>query len=98
MSNVHASPAAAPPEGDDEAAKRAQRESHLRSLLKAFTWRIVATLTTVIVAYVVSGETTVALTIGAGEFVTKLGIYYAHERLWQIIPRGAVRRVIRRDG
>lgn len=32
------------------------RESHLRSILKAFTWSIVATLTTMLIALVVTGE------------------------------------------
>ena len=40
------------------------RESHLRSLLKAFSWRIVATLTTGIIAYLITGQIEAALMIG----------------------------------
>jgi len=68
------------------------KESHLRSVLKGFTWRIVATTTTIIIAYVITGEIGMALSIGAIEFVGKIFIYYLHERIWQAIPRGGVRK------
>ncbi len=61
-------------------------ESHLRSLAKAFSWRIVATLTTAIIAYVVTGELGTAATIGGIEFLLKFFIYYAHERAWSLVP------------
>lgn len=70
------------------------RESHLRSVLKAFTWRVVATTTTAVVAFIVTGKISTALTIGAWEFLVKLGVYYMHERLWQWIPRGTVRKAM----
>lgn len=67
------------------------KESHLRSVIKGFTWRIVATTTTIIIAYAITGEVGTALSIGAIEFVGKILIYYLHERIWQAIPRGGVR-------
>jgi len=54
----------------------------LISLAKAFSWRIVATLTTALIAYVITGEIDTALWIGGIEFFLKICIYYAHERLW----------------
>ena len=78
-------------------AENATRESHLRSLLKGLSWSVLATLTTVLVAYFVLRErenaVREALSIGAIEFFAKLGIYYAHERVWQRIPIGTVRKV-----
>jgi len=62
------------------------RESRLRSLLKAFSWRIVATLTTALIAYGITGEIDTALAIGGIEFFLKFAIYYAHERAWQWAP------------
>lgn len=56
--------------------------SHLISLAKAFSWRIVATLTTALIAYVITGEMDTAIMIGSIEFFLKIGIYYAHERIW----------------
>jgi uncharacterized membrane protein len=67
------------------------RESHLRSILKAFSWRVVATLTTATIAYGITGEIETAIMIGSIEFVLKMFIYYLHERAWQVVPRGAVR-------
>lgn len=69
-------------------------ESKTRSVIKAFTWRIIATLTTIIIAYYITGETEVALSIGAIEFFSKFIIYYIHERLWLLVPRGSIRNVL----
>lgn len=71
------------------------RESHLRSLLKAFSWRIVATSTTAIIAYLITGEILAAVLIGSIEFFAKLIIYYLHERAWQLVPRGSIRNLFR---
>ena len=70
------------------------RESHLRSVLKAFSWRIIATLTTGIIAYFVTGDWRAAVTIGGFEFFVKLLVYYLHERAWQLVPRGTVRSIM----
>ena len=75
--------------------KNATRESHFRSLLKGLSWRVLATLTTILVAYLLLREepnaVKKALSIGGIEFFAKLGIYYAHERVWQRIPIGTIR-------
>ena len=75
----------------------AQKESHLRSILKGLTWRIIATLTIIIIAYFKTGDVTLALEIGAIEFFIKFALYYLHERAWQLAPRGSVRQVIKSD-
>lgn len=71
------------------------KESHLRSILKAFTWRFVATCTTFIIAYFVTGKTSFAVTIASIEVVAKMVIYYLHERAWQLVPRGTIRQLVR---
>ncbi len=63
------------------------RDSHIRSLAKAFSWRIVATLTTSIIAWIVTGQLETAVVIGSIEFVLKFLIYYLHERAWQLVPQ-----------
>jgi uncharacterized membrane protein len=62
------------------------KETRARSLLKALSWRIVATVTTAIIAYVITDEIDTAVAIGSIEFVLKFFIYYAHERAWQSAP------------
>ena len=59
--------------------------SRTRSLAKALTWRVTATLTTSLITYIVTGEVTTAMIIGGIEFALKFIIYYAHERAWNLI-------------
>jgi uncharacterized membrane protein len=71
------------------------RETRLRSLLKALSWRILATLTTAMVAYGITGEIDTAVAIGSIEFFLKFFIYYAHERAWQSMPSvGAAKKEV----
>lgn len=70
------------------------KESNLRSLLKAISWRVLATTTTIVIAWIVYGDVGPALAIGGIEFVAKFFVYYGHERLWQLVPRGTIRRAV----
>ena len=63
-------------------------ESPMRSAMKGFTWRLVATFTTILIVYIITGEQAKALQIGAIEFVTKFVVYYFHERAWVRISFG----------
>ncbi|GAA0871240.1 hypothetical protein GCM10009117_03860 [Gangjinia marincola] len=65
-----------------------KKESHLRSLLKGISWRIIATTDTILVVLLITclfGQCSIqsAIAIGAAEFLIKLAVYYVHERLWQ---------------
>tara|TARA_B100000609_G_C16972358_1_gene309578 strand:- start:159 stop:386 length:228 start_codon:yes stop_codon:yes gene_type:complete len=62
------------------------RESRKRSLLKAVSWRMLATATTIIIAWAVYRDIRPALAIGGIEFLAKFLVYYLHERVWQIVP------------
>ena len=77
-------------------SEAANKESHIRSIIKGLTWRIFATGTTILVAYVVLGDTDLAFKIGAFEFFAKLFVYYFHERIWQSVPRGTIRKFFSR--
>ena len=57
-------------------------ESHFRTVMKAFSWRFIATLVTFTVAWVVTKELKFAAEIGLANTVIKLGAYYFHERTW----------------
>jgi uncharacterized membrane protein len=71
-------------------------ESHLRSVVKAMSWRVIATCTTAAIAYVVTGRMGIALTIGGMELFIKIFAYYLHERLWQQVPVGTIRTLLAR--
>lgn len=73
-------------------------ESHLRSILKACSWRVIATLTTSGIAFGITGEVDTAIMIGGIELFLKLFIYYAHERAWQLVPRGTIARAMDQQG
>ncbi|WP_298237198.1 DUF2061 domain-containing protein [uncultured Algibacter sp.] len=62
--------------------------SHIRSVLKGMSWRIIATVDTVFIVYLITyfvlGKPSIesAIKIGVAEFLIKLAIYYIHERIW----------------
>ncbi|WP_037316229.1 DUF2061 domain-containing protein [Salegentibacter sp. Hel_I_6] len=63
-------------------------EKPLRSILKTVSWRIVGTVDTIVISWVLTGEIETALAIGSVELVTKMILYFGHERLWNMISFG----------
>ena len=59
-----------------------------RALVKAFTWRFVGSLDTFLLSMLVTGNAKFAATIAGGEALTKIVLYYFHERAWYRIPWG----------
>ena len=59
----------------------------IKSVLKSISWRIVGTIDTMVISYIITGKITVALSIGSVEVLTKTILYYFHERLWAHIHR-----------
>ena len=72
-------------------------ESAMRSVYKAISWRVLATLTTAILVYLITGSSAFAVTIGLLEGVAKMGLYYFHERFWNRFNVGR-RPASRREG
>ena len=52
------------------------------SLLKTLTWRIIGTVDTMCISYFLTGKWDVAISIGGIEVVSKMILYYIHERVW----------------
>lgn len=63
-------------------------ESRIRSLVKGVSYRILGTLTTIGVAWLIVGDISAALQIGVIELFGKVAIFYLHERVWAHIPLG----------
>ncbi len=59
-----------------------QVKAERRHILKTFTWRIIATLTTTGIAWMVTGDPMIGLKVGGIEFVLKMVLYYFHEKIW----------------
>lgn len=60
-------------------------EKPIRSMVKAISWRVVGTLDTMLISWFITGELTMALSIGSIEVITKMILYYGHERIWNLI-------------
>jgi uncharacterized membrane protein len=55
---------------------------NLRHIAKAITWRIIGTLDTIIIGWILTGNLKIGLGIGGLELFTKMFLYYLHERVW----------------
>jgi uncharacterized membrane protein len=66
--------------------------SHKRHVLKTITWRIIGTIDTILLGWVISGDPTIGLSVGGAELATKMILYYIHERAWYRVDFGVKRR------
>lgn len=66
-------------------------EKPYRSIVKSVSWRTLGTLDTIIISYFITGNLVMAASIGSIEVVTKMILYYFHERAWNKIPLGRVK-------
>ena len=64
------------------------KKASQRHLLKTFSWRILGSLTTLILALIITGNSFTSLKIGLVETITKMLLYYIHEKLWYRINFG----------
>jgi len=64
------------------------KDTQVRSILKTVAWRLIATTTTMIVAYVFTGEVILAVEIGSVEAIAKIVLFYVHERVWERVRWG----------
>lgn len=53
-----------------------------RHLFKTITWRIIGTIDTMIITWIISGDPFLGLSIGGVEVFSKMLLYYIHERVW----------------
>lgn len=64
------------------------KDSKARSLIKGISWRMIGTIDTFILAYLIFGEVKKALPIALTEIATKIFLYFLHERGWNLIRWG----------
>lgn len=58
------------------------KEKNLRSIAKAVSWRLTGTTDTFILSFLITGKLSYASAISATEVITKIALYYLHERIW----------------
>lgn len=56
--------------------------SRLVSILKAISWRIIGTLDTILISYIITKNTIISFSIAGIEVLTKGFLFYVHDRLW----------------
>lgn len=62
--------------------------SKVRHIVKAITWRVVGTIDTMVLAWIITGSPLAGFKIGMFEFLTKTIFYYIHERVWYRVNYG----------
>ena len=68
------------------------KNANQRHFVKTITWRIVGTLDTVVISTLISGNPFIGLKIGGTETISKMILYYFHEKLWYRINFGLNQR------
>ena len=63
-----------------------------RHIVKTITWRIIGTLDTMLLGWLVSGDHMIGLKVGALELITKMILYYVHERVWYASNWGIIKQ------
>lgn len=63
-------------------------EKPMRSVLKTISWRVIGTVDTIVISWLITGHIALALSIGSIELITKMVLYFFHERIWNKIKWG----------
>jgi len=66
-------------------------ESHTRTVLKAISWRVIATITSMTIVYFLTKRPLVTLQFGIIEVLAKITFYYLHDRAWHRVQWGTKR-------
>ena len=66
----------------------ASNDSAVRSLAKAVSWRVTGTIDTFIISWLITGQVLIASGIAFTEIMTKIALFWFHERVWNKISWG----------
>ena len=64
------------------------REAHSRSFVKALSWRLLGSIDTFLLSLLFTRNIEAAGAIATTEVLTKMFLYYFHERIWANISWG----------
>ena len=62
--------------------------SRKRDLIKTFSWRGIGTIDTIVISWIITGNPFTGFKIGFTELITKIVLFYFHERLWNRVSYG----------
>jgi uncharacterized membrane protein len=66
----------------------ADKDAHARSVAKAITWRLTGSIDTFVLSLLITGNVKTAGSISVAEVVTKILLFYTHERAWALVAWG----------
>lgn len=66
--------------------------SYKRHILKAITWRVIGTLDTIIITWLITGNWYIGFSVGGIEVISKTILYYFHERGWYKFSKYGVKK------
>ena len=67
-------------------------ESLKRHIYKTFSWRFLGTADTIVIGWLISGDPCIGLQIGFAEVITKMILYFLHEKIWYKFNFGLEKR------
>jgi uncharacterized membrane protein len=62
--------------------------THSRSVVKSITWRVLGSIDTFVLSFIITGNFVWAGSIASTEVITKMVLYYFHERAWAHVKWG----------
>lgn len=68
------------------------KSSNKRHVLKTFSWRGIGTVDTIVLSWIITGNPLIGLKIGGAEVITKMLLYFGHEKIWYRINYGLDQR------
>jgi uncharacterized membrane protein len=71
--------------------------SYKRHILKTISWRILGTLDTILLSWFITGSWKLGLSIGGVEVITKMVLYFLHERAWYKFSEYGVNKTKRKE-
>ncbi|NVO01352.1 MAG: DUF2061 domain-containing protein [Bacteroidetes bacterium] len=70
--------------------RQKNKPAHLRSLAKGISWRFFGSIDTIFISFIYSGNPLGSIKLGTSELLTKVALFYIHERVWALINWGRI--------
>ena len=67
-------------------------DSSKRHIFKTFSWRFLGTADTIAISWLISGDSFIGVQIGFAEVITKMILYFIHEKVWYKFNFGVEKR------
>lgn len=63
-----------------------------RHIAKTVSWRVIGTVDTIVLSGIITGSWSTGLTIGGVEVITKMVLYFLHERAWYRFSKYGIKK------